>query len=179
MRGVLLVIAVGAVGVASCGGTPSCEEAIHQAAKRIPQLASLDETSQAVAQCIKDQWPAELRTCVAGARDQPELRACMMRREPHAAQMMGASKAELAKLKAKKYAVEAYPQWSAAHPDKACPAKLEELNEYMSDHDTLDPWGRPYRMMCGPTLAGAKGLAVISAGEDGKGGTADDIKSWE
>lgn len=26
-------------------------------------------------------------------------------------------------------------------------------------------------------LAGAKGLAVISAGEDGKGGTADDIKS--
>lgn len=179
MRGVLLVIAVGVVGIAGCGGTPSCEEAIGKAAKRIPQLASLGETSQAVAQCIKEQWPAELRTCVAGAHDQPELRACMMRREPNAPQGMGASKAELAKVKARKYALEAYPHWLAAHPDKACPDKLEELNEYMTDNDTLDPWGRPYRMMCGPTMAGAKGIAVISAGEDGKGGTADDIKSWE
>ncbi len=178
MRGVLLVIVVGSV-AAGCGGTPSCEEAIHKAAKRISQLASLDETSQAVAQCIKDQWPAEQRTCVAGARDQPELRACMMPHAANAPQMMGAPPAELAKVKAKKYVVEAYPQWSAAHPDKVCPDKLEELNAYMNDKDTLDPWGRPYRMMCGPTLAGAKGLAVISAGEDGKGGTADDIKSWE
>jgi hypothetical protein len=179
MRDTLLVIAVGAVCIAGCGGTPSCEEAVHKASARIPQLASLAETSQAVAQCIKDQWPAELRTCVAGARDQPELGACMMRRAPHAPQGMGASKAELAKVKAKKYALEAYPQWLAAHPDKACPDRLEELNEYMTDNDTLDPWGRPYRMMCGPTVAGAKGLAVVSAGEDGKGGTADDIKSWE
>ena len=35
-------------------------------------------------------------------------------------------------------------------------------------------------MLCGPSLPpGAKGLAVMSAGEDGKEGTADDIKSWE
>jgi len=176
---VLLVIAIGAMSIAGCGGTPSCEEAIHKASTHIPQLASPDEASQVVAQCIKDQWPAELRTCVAGAKDQPELGACMTHHAAHASQMIGASKAELAKLKAKKYAVEAYPQWLAAHPDKACPDKLEELNAYMTDNDTLDPWGRPYRMMCGPTMAGARGLAVISAGEDGKGGTADDIKSWE
>jgi hypothetical protein len=176
---VLLVIAIGAMGIAGCGGTPSCEEAIHKASTYIPQLESPNEASQVVARCIKEQWPAELRTCVAGAKDQPELRACMTRHTAPDQQVMGASKAELAKLKAKKYAIEAYPQWLAAHPDKACPDKLEELNAYMTDNDTLDPWGRPYRMMCGPTVAGAKGLAVISAGEDGKGGTADDIKSWE
>jgi hypothetical protein len=35
-------------------------------------------------------------------------------------------------------------------------------------------------MYCGQNLpAGAKGIAVSSAGEDGKDGTPDDIKSWE
>jgi hypothetical protein len=35
-------------------------------------------------------------------------------------------------------------------------------------------------MLCGAELpAGAKGLAVMSAGEDGKEGTPDDLKSWE
>jgi len=36
------------------------------------------------------------------------------------------------------------------------------------------------KMMCGQTLPpGAKGLAVMSLGEDGKEGTEDDLKSWE
>ena len=160
MRGILLIM-IGFVGIAGCGSAPSCEEAINKASQRIPQLAGIDETAKAVAQCIKDQWPAELRTCVAGARDQPDLEACKTR---HTAgpQMAGVSKTELAKRKARKYVHEAYPQWRAAHPDKACPDRLEELNDYMTENDTLDPWGRPYRMRCGPTLAGAKGLAVLS-----------------
>jgi hypothetical protein len=78
------------------------------------------------------------------------------------------------------YAFEAYPPWSAAHPDKGCPDKLAELNEYIESSDTNDAWGRPLKMLCGASLpAGAKGIGVVSMGEDGKEGTDDDIKSWE
>lgn len=183
MRCILLVVAgvvFGSMGVAGCKGTPSCEEAINQASKRVPELADPKEMSQAVAQCIKDQWPAEVRTCVAEARDQPDLVACMMRHEPRTWKMFSESKTDITKIKAKKYAFEAYPQWAISHPDKVCPDNLADLNEYMSEADTNDSWGRPFRMMCGAVLPpGAKGLAVMSAGEDGKEGTADDIKSWE
>ncbi len=99
---------------------------------------------------------------------------------PRVMKMFGESKVDIAKATVKKYAFEAYPSWSAAHPDKACPEKLEDLNEYMNNKDAKDPWGGTYKMLCGPNLpAGAKGLAVESPGEDGKDGTADDIKSWE
>jgi hypothetical protein len=85
---------------------------------------------------------------------------------------------DLAKRTTEKYAFEAYPSWSAQHPEKMCPASIAELREYMSG-DEKDPWGHPYKMMCGQDLpAGAKGLAVMSLGPDGKDGTADDIKSW-
>jgi general secretion pathway protein G len=99
---------------------------------------------------------------------------------PRVMKMFGESKVDIAKATVKKYAFEAYPSWSAAHPDKACPEKLEDLNEYMNNKDVKDPWGGSYKMLCGSSLpAGAKGLAVVSPGEDGKDGTADDIKSWE
>jgi hypothetical protein len=66
------------------------------------------------------------------------------------------------------------------HQDKACPEKLADLSEYMARRELNDPWGHPYKFFCGKTLpAGARGIAVMSAGEDGKEGTADDIKSWE
>lgn len=75
---------------------------------------------------------------------------------------------------------EAYPSWSAAHPDRACPDRLAALNEYMNDNDLNDFWGRPLKMFCGTQLpAGANGLGVMSFGEDGREGTADDIDSWE
>ena len=84
-----------------------------------------------------------------------------------------------AKVDVQKYAFEAYPSWAAAHPEKACPAALAELNEYTNRKDTKDPWGHDFKMMCGATIPpGAKGLAVLSFGPDGKEGTADDIKSW-
>lgn len=99
---------------------------------------------------------------------------------PRVMKMFGESKSDIARLTVKKFADEAYPQWSTRHPDKSCPDKLEDLNEYMNSKDIKDPWGGLYKMMCGQSLpAGAKGIAVMSAGEDGKEGTSDDIKSWE
>jgi len=98
---------------------------------------------------------------------------------PRVMKMFGESKVHIAEDTVKKYAYEAYPSWSQAHPDKACPAVLTDLNEYMNNKDIKDPWGNDYTLFCGANLpAGAKGLAVMSNGEDGKNGTADDIKSW-
>ena len=98
---------------------------------------------------------------------------------PRVMKMFGESKGDIAKATVTKYAYEAYPSWSAAHPDKGCPDKLEDLNEYMNNKDIKDPWGQDYKLFCGPNLpAGAKGLAVMSSGEDQKEGTADDVKSW-
>ena len=98
---------------------------------------------------------------------------------PRVMKMFGESKVKITEDKLKMYAYEAYPSWSAAHPDKGCPDKLTDLNEYMNGKDAKDPWNGQYKMLCGQQLpAGAKGLAVMSPGEDGKEGTEDDIKSW-
>jgi general secretion pathway protein G len=99
---------------------------------------------------------------------------------PRVMKMFGQSKGDIAKLTAKKYADEAYPSWSTANPSKSCPDKLEDLNEFMNSKDIKDPWGNPYKMLCGQNApAGVKGMGIQSNGEDGKEGTTDDIKSWE
>src|SRR5882724_5438567 len=99
---------------------------------------------------------------------------------PRVMKMFGESKVDTTKIKLKKYAYEAYPSWSAAHPDKACPDKLADLNEYMNNDDSNDSWGKPLKMYCGQNLpAGVKGLGVASVGEDGKDGTPDDLHSWD
>ena len=99
---------------------------------------------------------------------------------PRVMRMFGKSRVDVAQLTVKKYAFEAYGEWSQSNPDKACPEKLEDLSKFMDTKDTKDPWGGTYKMFCGPTMpAGAKGgIAVMSPGEDGKEGTEDDIKSW-
>ncbi|MFT3692150.1 MAG: prepilin-type N-terminal cleavage/methylation domain-containing protein [Kofleriaceae bacterium] len=102
---------------------------------------------------------------------------------PRVMKLFGESKVHIAEDTVKKYAYEAYPSWSQAHPDKSCPAALSDLNEYMNSKDTKDPWGNEYKMYCGASLpAGAKGLAVKSLGENGKeDGPApqgDDVISW-
>lgn len=92
----------------------------------------------------------------------------------------GAQRAD-AELTVQNYANDAYPQWSAAHPDKACPDSISELDQYLGQAGAhgRDPWGHSYKMFCGANLpAGARGLAVMSLGPDGQEGTADDIKSW-
>jgi prepilin-type N-terminal cleavage/methylation domain-containing protein len=99
---------------------------------------------------------------------------------PRVLRMFADSKVKTTRIKLTQYANEAFPQWSASHPDKACPDKITDLNEYMNSSDANDSWGRPVKMLCGANLpAGARGLAVMSMGEDGKEGTEDDLKSWD
>jgi hypothetical protein len=91
----------------------------------------------------------------------------------------GASKVKAAELLTKKLAFEAYPTWAMKNPETSCPATLAELLAQVDDTPGKDPWGNDLKMFCGPTLpAEAKGLAIQSAGPDGKLDTADDIKSW-
>nr|HEX4314028.1 type II secretion system protein GspG [Kofleriaceae bacterium] len=91
---------------------------------------------------------------------------------------MERSKNDVARSAAKAIAYEAYPQWSIAHPDKQCPSSIADLASYADGSKMLDPWGNPFVFMCGPTMPpGEKGVLVVSAGEDGRSGTPDDIKS--
>ena len=90
------------------------------------------------------------------------------------------SKSQTTRLKLKMYAFQAFPSWSAAHPEKQCPDKLADLDPYMNSEDTNDAWGTPITMLCGAGLPpGAHGMAVVSAGEDRTAGTPDDLHSWD
>ena len=86
---------------------------------------------------------------------------------PRVMKMFGESKVDIAaRAPSKELRVRGVPVVVASHPDKACPDKLEDLNEYMNSKDIKDPWGNPYKMFCGPSLpAGVKGgIAVMSGG---------------
>jgi hypothetical protein len=97
-----------------------------------------------------------------------------------AADPKSGAQANEAKVFLKKLAYEAYPQWAMAHPDKACPAKLADLLEWTDHKDIKDPWKHDFKMFCGANLPKtAKGIAIQSAGPDGKLDTKDDIKSWD
>lgn len=99
---------------------------------------------------------------------------------PRVMKAFSKSKVDIAGLAAKKFATEAYPLWQTSHPGKTCPEKLDDLNEWADSKDGKDPWGTPFKMVCGPDAPpAAKGFGVISFGEDMKEGTADDIKSWD
>jgi hypothetical protein len=90
------------------------------------------------------------------------------------------SKTDAARSMTKQLAFEAYPQWSQTHTTKMCPDKIDELAEFVNEPHLADPWGHPYKMLCGPAAPpDAKGMLVVSLGEDGQDGTADDIKSTD
>jgi hypothetical protein len=82
------------------------------------------------------------------------------------------SKADVATVTIKKYALEAYPEWATQHPDETCPASLDELSPFMNIRDLHDPWGSPYEMRCG-----RRGVVVHSLGEDRIANTSDDLWS--
>jgi hypothetical protein len=88
------------------------------------------------------------------------------------------SKPQVARATARIYADYAYPQWRSTH-HALCPQSLDELNEFMNNKDIKDPWGTPYYFACGPLAVphNATGIWVMSAGEDGRFGTADDVRS--
>lgn len=85
-------------------------------------------------------------------------------------------KSDLASLLVRAYVEEAYPKWQADNPGKKCPAKLEELATYLGGEPGIpvltDPWGQSLVMQCDD-----KGIVVLSIGEDGQAGTADDVRS--
>jgi hypothetical protein len=121
------------------------------------------------------------RAAVAPTPQPPPATERAASTEPPAADSEQLRAATLVKLR--QYAFEAFPGWAAAHPDKQCPGSLAERDEYMHGPDASnnnDAWDRPLKMICGVSLPpGARGIAVISRGPDGKEGTEDDIKSWE
>lgn len=85
--------------------------------------------------------------------------------------------ADLASLLARAYVEEAYPKWVAEHPGKKCPATIDDLAHYFGDDPGIpvkqDPWGHDLVMTCDD----ANGVAITSAGEDGKPGTPDDVRA--
>lgn len=105
MRGYLVLLLVLVVG---CGGRDKdpppesepvvrseigCEEALRAASAKVRELSDPKEMAKGVGECIKNEWPIELRRCIAGVRDQPDLVACMLRHrdkiEPHALRITG------------------------------------------------------------------------------------------
>lgn len=83
MRIVFCVLAL--VCMQGCGGdAPNCEVAIRTVAKNLEQSdrrASESEIADMVAQCIRDRWTAEVRTCVSKAKTPDKLTSCLTGRE--------------------------------------------------------------------------------------------------
>jgi hypothetical protein len=81
---------------------------------------------------------------------------------------------------AKAFATKGLEIWKQKNPDKPCPPSIGHLAASVGPQiPTKDEWGNDFVLKCGKDLpAGAKDLAVISAGPDGKLDTADDIKSY-
>lgn len=69
---------------------------------------------------------------------------------------------------------DAYRRWGYDHRGTTCPAALSDLDSYARRTNTNDPWSRPYVMRCSAT-----GFDVLSAGPDGRLGTADDLTSLQ
>src|SRR5215510_598529 len=81
---------------------------------------------------------------------------------PRVMRSFGDARKRTTRIKLEQYVNEAFPQWASNHPDKACPDKLEDLNEYMNSKDIKDGWGHPLKMLCGQGMPpGVKGLGVV------------------
>jgi hypothetical protein len=89
----------------------------------------------------------------------------------------GGSKADVARLTVAQLAYEAFPQWSAQHPRRRCPANIEALLPWTNAHEAIDPWGRDYRFYCVFQPGKPVHIVVWSAGQDRHHGSADDIRS--
>lgn len=113
--------------------------------------------------------PAVIRAMGGGAADQPP--------PDDTQQRAPIDNKELTSLLVRAYIQEAYPQWQAEHKGAKCPAKLEDLAKYFGENPGIpvlaDPWGHNLVMTCDEKA----GLSVMSVGEDGKQGTADDVRA--
>lgn len=68
---------------------------------------------------------------------------------------------------------DSFPDWRAHHA--GCPHQLADL----LPNARVDPWGHAMHYSCDPRLRLGAHFAVISAGEDGVFGTADDIEAHQ
>ncbi len=65
------------IAIAGChgGGAPSCDEAVDKAAKVAPRLAA--KKAEGIAECVRDKWSDEIRSCVANIKEAEDAAACM------------------------------------------------------------------------------------------------------
>lgn len=84
------------------------------------------------------------------------------------------SKAEIARMTVHVLAHEAFPAWRAGGRGPLCPPSIDSLIPYTDRHDLRDPYGVDYVLLCDPQSGG---YLVLSAGDDGKWGTPDDVRS--
>jgi prepilin-type N-terminal cleavage/methylation domain-containing protein len=93
---------------------------------------------------------------------------------------LGKSKVKTAHAIAKKFAYEAYPQWSNDNMGKNCPDNVAALTKYSNSQDTKDPWGNEYILLCGDSATAdvPGGFGIMSKGKNAND-PADDIKSWQ
>lgn len=135
-----------------------------------------------------DHSPIESRTtaeaCFAGVLSMLELPPSSFISELHMIYRYDGCtpKDVIAKSVVQELATRAFPAWRAAHPEHICPSSLADLGEhtkYDAKDIPTDPWGRPYRILCGTALPnGAKDIGVMSMGRDGIASTPDDVESW-
>lgn len=88
------------------------------------------------------------------------------------------SKVDEFAIKLQRYGNEAYPAWLKEHPGRKCPDSIDELNKYIGAIDSLDRWGRPMKVVCDRPLPRFPGFSVVSAGQDGKMDTEDDVEPF-
>jgi general secretion pathway protein G len=102
---------------------------------------------------------------------------------PKVLELFSDAKVKTTRMQLKMYAFQAFPSWSASHPEKDCPDSLAGLDPYMNNDNkdgAKDAWGTPLTMLCGTSApAASHGFAVSSAGKDKTPGTPDDLHSWE
>ena len=95
------------------------------------------------------------------------------RHEARAAFASNARDLVLARTLVRDFAFRGWPSWVATHPDRDCPTSLHELETYVGDGATVDPWGSSFRFHC----AGGQ-FRVTSDGPDRTPATSDDIRSY-
>lgn len=83
---------------------------------------------------------------------------------------------DLARMMVREHADQAYVRWSLDNPDKRCPTFIEDVSRYTDSPDTLDPWGTRLEMVCESPRGH---FGVVSAGQDRRFRTPDDIASWD
>jgi hypothetical protein len=96
---------------------------------------------------------------------------------------IGSEKRALAKFAVDNIAFMVGPRWAMENPTSDCPPSLLGIADLLGlDREaTVDPWGKPYELLCGkgrlpPGVS--SGFAAVSLGPDGQRGTADDVESW-